>query len=62
MAPDGTAGEGVQIGEGEVDWPVLARQLDRLAPGAGFIPEVWQGHKNDGEGFWIALDRLERWF
>ena len=26
---------------------------------ASFIPEIWQGHKNDGEGFWIALTRLE---
>jgi N-acetylneuraminate synthase len=58
----GTDGEGIQVGEGEIDWPVLATQLDRLAPGVSFIPEVWQGHKNDGEGFWIALDRLEQWF
>ncbi len=58
----GTDGEGIQVGEGEIDWPVLAAQLDRLAPGVAFIPEVWQGHKNDGEGFWIALDRLEQWF
>jgi len=26
---------------------------------ASFIPEIWQGHKNEGEGFWIALERLE---
>lgn len=58
----GVDGEGVQVGEGEVDWPVLAEQLDRYAPYAGFIPEIWQGHKNEGEGFWTALDRLEDWF
>jgi sugar phosphate isomerase/epimerase len=58
----GLDGEGLQIGEGEIDWPVLAAQLDRLAPSAGFIPEIWQGHKNDGEGFWIGLERLEQWF
>ena len=29
------------------------------APGASFIPEIWQGHKNMGEGFWTALERLE---
>ena len=34
----------------------------RTRPGAGFIPEIWQGHVNDGEGFWIALERLEQWF
>lgn len=57
----GVDGEGLQIGDGEVDFAVLAEQLDRLCPGIGFIPEIWQGHRNDGEGFWIALDRLEQW-
>ncbi|MGJ6980368.1 N-acetylneuraminate synthase family protein [Aestuariimicrobium soli] len=59
---EGVDGEGPQIGEGEVDWPVLAKQLDELAPGVGFIPEIWMGHTNNGAGFWTALDRLEQWF
>lgn len=59
---EGTDGEGLQVGEGEIDWPILASQLERLAPEAGFIPEIWQGHTNGGEGFWLALDRLEQWF
>lgn len=54
--------EGLQIGEGEVDFPALAKQLDRLAPEAPFIPEIWQGHENDGEAFWLALERLEPHF
>ncbi|HPB71795.1 MAG TPA: N-acetylneuraminate synthase family protein [Phycicoccus sp.] len=58
----GVDGEGVQVGEGDIDWPLLARQLDALAPGVSFIPEIWQGHVNNGEGFWVALDRLEQWF
>ena len=58
----GVDGEGPQIGDGEVDWPELADQLDRLLPGVGFIPEIWMGHVNNGEGFWTALDRLEQWF
>ena len=58
----GVDGEGVQIGDGEVDWALLAQQLDGACPTAGFIPEIWQGHVNDGEGFWIALERLEQWF
>ena len=57
----GVDGEGVQVGEGDVDWPALAEQLDRLVPDAPFIPEIWQGHVNNGEGFWTALDRLEQW-
>ncbi|GAA2127140.1 N-acetylneuraminate synthase family protein [Nocardioides bigeumensis] len=58
----GVDGEGVQVGDGEVDWALLAQQLDTHCPTAGFIPEIWQGHVNDGEGFWIALERLEQWF
>jgi len=59
---DGVDGEGLQIGEGEVDFALLGEQLKAIAPHAGFIPEIWQGHKNHGEGFWIALDQLEEWF
>ncbi|MEO6096576.1 MAG: N-acetylneuraminate synthase family protein [Fibrobacteria bacterium] len=58
----GIDGEGLQIGEGEVDFKALAEDLERLCPKASFIPEIWQGHKNEGEGFWIALERLEKWF
>lgn len=58
----GVDGEGLQVGDGEIDFAVLAEQLDRLCPDVGFIPEIWQGHKNGGEGFWTALDRLEQWF
>lgn len=58
----GLDNEGLQIGEGDVDFPALAAQLEHLAPDAPFIPEIWQGHENGGEGFWIALERLEKWF
>lgn len=55
----GTDGEGLQIGEGDLDMPALGRALLKYCPQASFIPEVWQGHKNAGEGFWRALERLE---
>ncbi len=55
----GVDGEGLQIDEGEVDWASVFRLLDQLAPRASFIPEIWQGHKNNGEGAWLALERLE---
>lgn len=58
---DGVDGEGLQIGEGEIDFADLARQLEQLAPAASFIPEIWQGHKNDGEGFWSAFELLEQY-
>lgn len=57
----GLDGEGFQIDDGEVDFRVFAEQVDRLAPRASFIPEIWQGHQNLGEGFWVALDRLEKY-
>lgn len=55
----GVDSEGLQIGEGEIDFAQLGRRLEELCPEAPFIPEIWQGHKNGGEGFWVALDRLE---
>lgn len=58
----GLDGEGLQIGTGDVDFPLLAKQLAFHAPQATFIPEIWQGHENAGEGFWTALERLEKWF
>jgi N-acetylneuraminate synthase len=57
----GIDGEGVQVGEGDIDWPDFASAMERLSPGVPFIPEIWQGHINSGEGFWTALDRLEKW-
>ena len=58
----GVDGEGLQIGEGDMDFASIAKVLDRTCPEAGFIPEIWQGHKNDGEGFWLAASRLEGLF
>ena len=55
----GLDGEGLQIGEGEIDFDEIGAVLRKHAPGASFIPEIWQGHKNMGEGFWTALERLE---
>ena len=57
----GLDNEGLQIDEGEVDFAALRDDLKATAPSASFIPEIWQGHENNGEGFWIALQRLERW-
>lgn len=58
----GVDGEGLQIGEGNTDFGMVADALERAVPDVSFIPEIWQGHKNQGEGFWMALERLERWF
>ena len=55
----GLNGEGLQVGEGEIDFVRLGAILRKGCPSATFIPEIWQGHKNGGEGFWVALERLE---
>ena len=58
----GVDGEGLQILEGDIDWRMLSTQLNELAPDASFIPEIWQGHKNEGEEFWRGLELLENYF
>lgn len=56
----GVNGEGLQVGDGDIDFMRLGEILKNGCPNASFIPEIWQGHKNGGEGFWIAMDRLEK--
>ena len=56
----GVDGEGIKIGKGDVDFGVLANDLKEQCPDVMFLPEVWQGHKNDGEGFWNAFEFLEK--
>jgi N-acetylneuraminate synthase len=56
---DGFDGEGLQVGEGDIDWFEFAQIMHEFNPQAHFIPEIWQGHKNQGAGAWLALERLE---
>lgn len=56
----GIDGEGVEVGGGDVDFKVLGKLLAKHAANVQFIPEVWQGHKNSGQGFWGALSYLEK--
>jgi len=55
----GVDGEGVQNGHGDIDFKKLGELLEKYSPGVQFIPEVWQGHKDRGRGFWDALNYLE---
>ncbi len=55
----GVDGEGVEIGKGDIDFQALANKISKMDSRVTFIPEIWQGHKNNGEGFWKALDYLE---
>lgn len=56
----GVNGEGLQIGDGDIDFVRLGQILAKGCPEASFIPEIWQGHKNHGAGFWTALEQLEQ--
>ncbi len=53
--------EGLQIEEGEIDWAKITRLLNKFSPNSSFIPEIWQGHLNNGNGFWVALERLQKY-
>lgn len=52
----GVSGEGLQIGEGQINfvelWPAL------LETGATMVPEIWHGHHQHGKGFQLAMERL----
>ena len=56
----GLNGEGLQIGDGEIDFELFSKNFKFINKEASFIPEIWQGHKNNGEGFWIALNKLKK--
>jgi len=52
----GLDGEGLQIGEGTIDWVHFFRVLGDYT--GTMIPEIWRGHQRQGEGFLIAIQRL----
>jgi sialic acid synthase SpsE/sugar phosphate isomerase/epimerase len=52
----GLDGEGLQIGEGNIDWVHFFR-LSRDYHGT-MIPEIWRGHQHAGQGFLLAIQRL----
>ncbi len=52
----GLDGEGLQIGEGTIDWVHFFRVIGGYR--GTMIPEIWRGHQRNGEGFLIAIQRL----
>ena len=56
---DDVDGEGLQIGEGAINFNKICTILNKYSKNISFIPEIWQGHKNQGEGFWKSLKFLE---
>ncbi|HEX9027525.1 MAG TPA: N-acetylneuraminate synthase family protein [Anaerolineales bacterium] len=54
----GLDGEGLQIGEGTIDWVHFFRVIGDYH--GTMIPEIWRGHQRQGEGFLIAIQRLSQ--
>ncbi len=52
----GLDGEGVQIGEGDIDFQKIMPLFDDYND--TWVPEVWRGHLADGKGFIKALSLL----
>jgi sialic acid synthase SpsE/sugar phosphate isomerase/epimerase len=52
----GLDGEGLQIGEGTIDWVQFFKVIGQYH--GTMIPEIWRGHQRQGEGFLIAIQRL----
>ena len=55
----GFAEEGLEIGLGDINFQQLLDQLINCPRKPSFIPEIWQGHKEQGKKFWESLERLE---
>ena len=52
----GLDGEGLQIGEGNIDWVHFFRVTKEYH--GTMIPEIWRGHQHNGQGFVLAIQRL----
>ena len=50
--------EGIQIGFGDINFEKFFKLIKNKD--VGFIPEIWNGHLNSGEGFKIALKSIEK--
>lgn len=51
--------EGLQLGTGDSDFSKILSYLKSNYKNISFIPEIWQGHKDDGREFWVALNYLK---
>lgn len=55
----GTNGEGLQIGEGEIDFDSIMSALKDIK--FSWLPEIWCGHLHRGTGVYKALNLLEKY-
>ena len=52
--------EGLQIGDGDSNFDQIIQTIRKKFTNISFIPEIWQGHKDHGKDFWIALNHLNK--
>lgn len=56
-------GEGLQFGHGDIELNAIGALLRKQQNiELTCIPEIWQGHVDQGEGFRLALEHMERCF
>lgn len=55
----GTNGEGLQIGEGDIDFDALVPVMKSFK--FSWVPEIWSGHLHEGTGIYECLKRLEKY-
>ncbi len=53
----GVSGEGIQIGDGTINFKKLLRQINQKK--VWILSEIWQGHKFGGQGFMDAVQKLK---
>jgi len=56
----GIGDEGLQIGEGTIDWKRVMKELEGYQ--YTMVPEIWQGHLHGGKGFLQAMDHLRQYW
>ena len=56
----GFNGEGLQIGTGDGNFSEIMKIINQKKKTYSFIPEIWQGHKDNGSEFIIALKKLSK--
>lgn len=57
---DGIDYEGLQIGEGSINFHEIFLLLKKY--NGTLVPEIWRGHLHDGQGFRTALCKIEAFF
>ena len=53
-------GEGLQVGEGDIEFQKVIKILSLKDGNKSWIPEIWNGHLNNFSGFKCAIERINQ--